>query len=170
MRPACGSWCRISMTGAGPLREVQGDVHDQNDVCKARPVVRCVGAIAAGCGKSDSSADKGNASGGAATSSESGDSMLFDPEQGKFSVRAPGTMDGHAGGAGGKVYTLKTPTLTYTVGYSETNLPADAAPRRINTFLDAAVSELQFESDSRTVGDPKSMEISGARARRSNWR
>ena len=118
-----------------------------------------------GCGKSDSANDKPVAPGGAAGSGGTPDSdglMLFDPDQGRFTLRVPGVLELQPGDTDGKTYTLKTPSLTYTIGYNETNLAADATTQRINTALAAEVSALRFEQGAKIVGEAKPMEIAGA--------
>ncbi len=121
--------------------------------------------VASGCGKSDSAGDKPAAPGGTVGSGGTLDSdglMLFDPDQGKFTVRVPGVLEVQPGDTDGKTYKLKTPSLTYKIGYSEVLLPSDAATDRINKFLAAEVSALQFEEGGKIVGEAKSMEIAGA--------
>lgn len=121
--------------------------------------------VVSGCGKSDSASEKPNAPGTNTSSGGTLDSdglMLFDPDQGKFTVRVPGLLEAQGGDIDGKSYRLKTPSLTYTIGYTEVRLPSDAASDRINKFLAAEVSALQFEEGGKIVGEAKSMEIAGA--------
>jgi hypothetical protein len=123
-------------------------------------------AIASGCGKSDTGADKG-AAGAAGTATPGGstdspgDWTTFEPEQGKFSLRAPGTMMEVHTVTAGKKFSLKTPTLTYTVSYNDTRLPADAAAEQVNKLLDAEVSALPIEEDCKILGQSKTMEVAG---------
>ena len=124
--------------------------------------------IAAGCGKSDTAPDKGGpgATGttrsGASTDSP-GDWTNFEPEQGKFSLRAPGAMtEGHSAGGSGKTYSLKTSSLTYTLSYTDTRLPADAPTEQVNKLLDAEVSALPIEEDCKIVSPSKTMDVAGA--------